>query len=118
MPVKRSGKLRGMGPKLENAQKRSLILSAMLVAQRASDRAPIDTGRLKRSLIGGSEVADDNLKGLPYLVAPGIWGIDVGTNVEYAFLQEELQPYLIPALQESRDEIVTIFIQNIRAAFR
>lgn len=118
MPVKRSGKLSGIRAKLENAQKRALILSAMLVAQRASDRAPIDTGRLKRSLIGGSEVQDDNLKGLPYQIAPGIWGIDVGTNVEYAFLQEELQPYLGPALQESRDEIIEIFTQSFRAAFR
>lgn len=57
---------------------RGLILSAQLVAQRATGKAPIDTGRLKRSITAGR----------PYSRPGGGRAIDVGTNVVYARAME------------------------------
>jgi phage gpG-like protein len=57
---------------------RGLILSGQLVAQRATRRAPIDTGRLKRSIT----------QGRPYSRPGGTRAIDVGTNVIYAAVHE------------------------------
>ncbi|MHC4687955.1 MAG: hypothetical protein ACYTEW_27170, partial [Planctomycetota bacterium] len=74
MAVTRSGKLssgelrnRGMA-----GLDRGLILSGQLVAQRATGKAPIDTGRLKRSI----------KQGRPYSRPGG------GTNVVYAAVHE------------------------------
>lgn len=64
--------------KLENGINLGLILSANVVAQRATQKAPRDTGRLKRSIT----------RGIPFKVSPKIYGITVGTNVEYARAQE------------------------------
>lgn len=57
---------------------RGLILAGQLVAQRATRKAPIQTGRLKRSLKAGR----------PYSRSGGTRAIDVGTNVIYAAVQE------------------------------
>jgi HK97 gp10 family phage protein len=76
--VKRAGKLKKMRGAATNAIKRGLIISGMLVAQRATRRAPRLTGRLKRSITHGK----------PYKRGRTGWAIDVGTNVEYARAQE------------------------------
>jgi len=78
MPVKRKGDLRTFEAKVENGQKRGLILSGKVVAQRAQMKAPRLTGRLKRSLHEGK----------PYSVRKHCWGIDIGSDVEYARPQE------------------------------
>jgi len=90
MPVTREGKL--SSGELKNkglaGLDRGLILSGQLVAQRATKRAPRDTGRLKRSII----------QGRPYSKAGGNRAIDVGTNVEYARIQEfggKIPPHVI-----------------------
>lgn len=57
---------------------RGLILSAQLVAQRATGKAPIDTGRLKRSIT----------QGRPFSKPGGRRAIDIGTNVIYAAVHE------------------------------
>lgn len=150
MPVKRAGKLNGIEARLENAQKRALIESGMLVAQRAQNKAPIDKGRLKRSITYG----------IPYRAGQGQLAEDVGTNVEYAAAQElgsglygpkrqkylitakrakvlafewlgkmrffryvwhpgvKPKPYLRPALDESKPQIIELHIKNILAAFK
>jgi phage gpG-like protein len=120
---------------------RGLILSGHLVAQRATRRAPIETGRLKRSITSGR----------PYSVSK-LRVIDVGTNVEYAKILEvggqtppheivprfkkalaftvgsedvvvkrvqhpgsriPAQPYLRPALAESKQEIRTLIVRSV-----
>jgi len=112
MPVIRKG--RGLSrAKLENAQKRGLILGAKLVAQRATALAPIDTGRLKRSLTHSS----------PKQLGPGHFSIDVGTNVEYAAIQEfgigvPPQPYLTPAFEASKKAITRLIAINIVRALK
>lgn len=78
MTVRRSGEFKDAAARVENGVKRGLILAGDLVAQRATNRAPRDTGRLKRSITRGD----------PYLTGPQRWAIDVGTNVIYAAAQE------------------------------
>lgn len=56
---------------------RGLMLAGMLVAQRATRLAPIDTGRLKRSITHGR----------PFSTMRGR-AINIGTNVKYARIQE------------------------------
>ena len=99
--------------KLENAVKRGLILSGMLVAQRATGKAHVVTGRLKRSITHSQ----------PEQTGPMMWKIDVGTNVSYA-REEEFRPgtkdgtshsYLRPALEESRDDIKDIMVKSTKA---
>lgn len=124
-----------------------LLLAGMLVAQRAQNLAPIDTGRLKRSIT----------RGKPYNSRRGR-AIDVGTNVEYARIQEfggttppheitprvkkalafpgpsgetfvvksaqhpgsviPAQPYLRPAISQSRREVVTLIVRSAVTAMK
>jgi HK97 gp10 family phage protein len=76
--VKSAGKIKKMNAVMVNAVKKGLIISGYLVAQRATRRAPRDTGRLKRSILAGK----------PYKRSKSKYAIDVGTNVEYAAAQE------------------------------
>lgn len=114
MPVTRKGKLNGIEARLENAQKRGLILGGMLVAQRATQKSPIDTGRLKRSITHSMPKQEGKLA----------FRMDIGTNVEYAPYQEfgtrfmVPNSYLRPALKESRKEVVQLIARNIVAAFK
>lgn len=116
MPVKREGKLNGMVVKLENAQKRGLALSGQLVAQRATERAHVVTGRLKRSITFS----------VPKPIEGGGFRVSVGTNVEYAEIEEFREgtkdgtphAYLRPALNASQKEIKTIMVKNIKAAYK
>lgn len=144
MSVRRVGKWKDAPARLENGVKRGLILSGMLVAQRAQAKSPRDTGRLKRSLTRGE----------PFQSGPSRWAIDIGTNVIYAAAQEfgysghvtekqrrffwamwyttnnpmwralalsekytiPAQPYLRPALDESGDEIRRLVLASVLGA--
>lgn len=115
MTVTRKGKLNGIDAKLENAQKRGLIESGMLVAQRAQDKAHVVTGRMKRAI-----THDD-----PKPRGRGVMEIRVGSNVEY-HRKEEFRPgekhgtphaHMRPAMAKSRKEIIELIARNIAAAF-
>jgi phage gpG-like protein len=150
MPVKRTNNLKGIEAKLENATKRGLIAWAMLVAQRATQKAPVLTGRLKRSITHT----------MPVMIARMAWEAYVGTNIEYSAVQElgsglygpkkrkylitpkrasvlafewmgkqrffkhvwhpgvKSQPYLRPALNETKREGTKLLLTNILAAFK
>lgn len=154
MPVEREGKLDGKTAMMENAVKLALISSGKLVAQRATRKAPMKKGRLKRS------ITYDN----PYAIGKAAWQIDIGTEIKYARIQElggeipphpisarnaqalafewpdapsdlepgpgglyyfksvmhpgatiPAQPYLRPALKESKKEILLLLSKNIIA---
>lgn len=77
MPVKRSGKLQNVKAKVENGTKNGLLLAGDLIAQRATRKAPIDTGRLKRSITRSNPKKSGNN-----------WSVTIGTNVKYAAAQE------------------------------
>lgn len=157
MPVERAGKLNGIEARLENATKLSLLEWGMLVAQHATGKAPVLSGRLKRSISNG----------MPFQVARFFWKTMIGSNVEYAAIQElggeippheitptskqalafewpnapagvqpgssglyvfkrvmhpgakiPAQPYLRPALKETKRTGLDILKKNILAAFR
>lgn len=118
--VRRKGDLDNAGPKLENGVKAGLLLAGQLVAQRAQLIAPIDTGRLKRSLTTGEPFKQDTA-----------WRIDIGSNVVYARIHElgglagrnlatriTAQPYLRPALKASKREIRTVIVRSAIGALK
>lgn len=116
MPVTRKGKLNGIEAKLENAQKRGLILSGMLVAQRAQGKAHVVTGRMKRAIHHD----------MPRQIGRLAFIVRVGSNVEY-HEEEEFREgtkhgtphaHMRPALKESRQGVIRLIAKNIVAAFR
>lgn len=106
--VKRSGKMNNLSAKAESGAKEGLILAADLIAQRATKRAPVDTGRLKRSITRGN----------PFAVQGG-QAISVGSNIKYAPYQElgtrkmRAQPYLRPAIRESERDAAILIARRI-----
>jgi HK97 gp10 family phage protein len=84
--------------------------ASLLVEGRAASLAPVDTGLLKKSIT--HRVIDR--KGYPVG--------QVGTNVEYAPFQEfgtskmAPQPFLMPALNQSRASIQEIIARRLRKA--
>jgi len=112
MSVKRSGNLTNLEARAEMGAQRGLILAAELVAQRAAQKAPVDTGRLSRSITHSEPKSDS--KGAYILV---------GSNVEYAEIVEKglgqrPQPYLKPALTESKGDIDRLIGQAIIEAIK
>lgn len=112
--VIRKHKLEAKLAKLDNAQKLGLLEAGMLVSQRAQQKAPVLTGRLKRSIHGT----------IPQQAGPGKMETAIGTNVEYARFQEEgtkyikPHPYLEPALNESKKDIAQLIYKAIIKALQ
>lgn len=80
-----------------------LDASGRLVAQTASELAPVDTGRLARSIHAGD----------PFEISELFWAIDVGTNVEYARAHELGSG--IHALDPAERELIVIEPVNAKA---
>lgn len=78
MAVKRSGKLQNVKARVENGTKNGLLLAGDLVAQRATRKAPIDTGRLKRAITR----SNPKKKGSNWIITVGVF------KVKYARAQE------------------------------
>lgn len=76
--VKRDGKMERYIRAWESGQRRGLVGAGEIIAQRARNLAPRDTGRLKRSIAVSA----------PYPIAPYRFAVNVGTNVVYAPIQE------------------------------
>lgn len=106
--VKREGKLNGIQARIESGAKEGLILAGDLIAQRARGKAPVDTGRLKRSITRGN----------PFRTSGG-QGISVGSNVSYSIFQElgtkkmDAHAYLRPAINESEREAIILIAKRI-----
>lgn len=89
--------------KYPEATKKGIKLSCILVEGRAKYYVPVDTGRLKSSIT--------------YEVKENFWEINgyVGTDVEYAPYLEfgtkkmPSYPFLLPALYDSKANIMKIF---------
>jgi len=88
---------------IEGAINKALIKSALLVEGEAKNLAPVDTGNLRNSLtheVEGQEAY-------------------VGTPVSYAIFQElgtskmAAQPFLNPALESNKENILKIFKEEI-----
>lgn len=146
---------------------RGLIIAGQLVAQRAAKKAPVDTGRLQRSITYGTATTTTVQQGRPYTTSGGKRAIDIGTNVIYARIQEfggtipshtvypvkasvlafkwpnapsglpagagglhyfkkvtipavklKAQPYLRPAIEQSKEDIRNIIIKAVVGAIK
>lgn len=128
MTVKASGKLDALEGKLENGLKAGLILSGDLVAQRAQLKSRVKSGRMKRSIQRGNPV----MRGRS-------GSIDIGSGLVYFKVHERgsgdksidksksknpnrggvsPQPMVVPALNESKDDIKTILGKAIAGALK
>jgi HK97 gp10 family phage protein len=115
--------MKGLPAKLENAVKEGLILSGDLIAQRAAQKARVDTGRMKRNIQRGNPVK-----------TPTGMAISVGGNVSYLPYHEfgtgdkaedpsksknptrpgiAAQPMLRPALRESKQDAIRLIAKRI-----
>ena len=74
--------------------------SAELVAAKAKDRVPVETGRLRDAI----HVAEGDTPGEQYVVA-GDSTAFYGHIVEHGSVNAPPHPFLIPAAEESRTEI-------------
>lgn len=123
MAVKRSGKMKGLPAKAESGVREGLILAGDLIAQRAAQKARVDTGRMKRNIQRGNPVR-----------TPTGMAISVGGNVEYLPYHEfgtgdksenpamsknpsrpgiTPQPMLRPALRESRQDAIVLIARRV-----
>ena len=110
MSVKRSNKMKDLPAKIENGAREGMILAGDLIAQRATRRAHVVTGRLKRSITRGN----------PFKTPTGM-AIKVGSNVSYAKIEEFREgekhgtphSYLRPAIRESKQDAITLIAKRI-----
>lgn len=89
--------------KLKKVTEVGLLKATLLVEGTAIDKVPVDTGRLRSSIT--------------HRVEPDF--AEVGTNVEYApnvefGIDQKPQPYLRPALDENRSNIINIMEQSVK----
>jgi HK97 gp10 family phage protein len=93
-----------MVPRLDAATR----AAAELVAQRAQDRAPVASGRLRDAIhverVGLGE----------YAVVAGNTGVFYGHIVEHGGARTPAHPFLVPAAEESRGEAAAIAAAALR----
>ena len=115
-------RLQAVKADVEQAVAASMLAAAWTVASDAKRRAPRLTGNLARSISpgvgqdpqGGSGPVEQTAGSLPEQTVDslrdeirrtGSGTAFVATNVVYAPLQEAINPYLRPAMDENRDEV-------------
>ena len=92
-----------MIPKLEAAT----AAGAELIAARAKQRVPVDTGRLRDAIHVES---DDG----GFAVIAGDTEAFYGHIVEHGGARTPAHPFLIPATEESREEVITLVTAALR----
>ena len=99
--------------KLDAEVKAAAAAAAELVAERAKERAPYDpagSGEHLRDAIHTQQTADGTL------VVAGDKDVFYGHMVEHGTSHSAPHPFLVPALEESRGEIVDLIAQATRRA--
>ena len=76
--------------------------AAELIAARAKDRAPVRTGKLKNAIHVERERAGE------HAVVAGDRDVFYGHIVEHGGAHSAARPFLVPALEESRDDAVAL----------
>lgn len=96
----------------------ALEASADLVVERAKERVPVDTGRLRDSIHKESNPATP--EGVYVRAGGKVDGTDVfyGHMVEFGTVHDAAEPFLIPALEESKRDILRLVRKGIKRAAR
>jgi HK97 gp10 family phage protein len=94
--------------KLEAEMRAAELAGAHLIEQRAKQRVPVNTGRLRDAIHVESD--DDGAA-----VVAGDTEAFYGHIVEHGGVRQAAHPFLIPAAEESRDEVVKIAAAMLRA---
>jgi len=87
---------------LVNKLDSNMAKATAIVERQAKEDCPVDTGRLRSSITGKQEREGDKIIGI------------VGTNVEYAphveygTAKTPAQPFLFPALEKKKNEIMEL----------
>jgi HK97 gp10 family phage protein len=108
MPALRRALL-NVGNEGRRTVEREVVRSLVNIQRGAKERCPVDTGRLRNSI--AVDLDEDRLSG------------GVGTDVEYAPFVEHgtskmaAQPFLFPAFEEERPQIVERLRRELGAAF-
>ena len=113
MPVQNADrlkiKLKNISQQTQKNVEKALTKSALLVERDAKIKAPVDTGRLRESIT--HEEVDYGTEN-PH--------VNVGTNVEYAPIQEygstkfPPHPYLTPAFEENKQKIIDLIVDAVK----
>lgn len=96
-----AARLKALAKQSTSALKRAVTQSSIHVEGEAKSRAPVKTGRLRSSITHEIIDNESNITG------------QIGTNVEYAphvefgTIKAKAKPFLVPALLESKDRIIS-----------
>ena len=80
---------------------------ATLIEDSAKDKAPVQTGALRDSII-----TDVQRKGSEIIVEVGPT-VDYADDVEFGRLRKAAQPYLRPAVDETEQEVLDLIVQEL-----
>lgn len=106
MPFK--SRLPEITAKLAVEMREAEVAAAQLIAQRAKARVPVDTGRLRDAI---HVEHDDN----GAAVIAGDAEAFYGHIVEHGGARQAAHPFLTPAVEESREEIVVLATALLRS---
>ena len=74
---------------------------ADLIAERAKERVPVETGHLRDAI----HVSDASGFGAGFTVLAGDTEAFYGHLVEFGTVHSSAEPFLVPALEESKDQV-------------
>ena len=100
-------KLTRLGKENRDALIRVMHKSVIVVEGRAKDKCPVDTSRLRNSI---THLVELGLRILGKIGTP----VDYAPYVELGTVNMAAQPYLIPALKESKKDIINFIKIEIR----
>ncbi len=93
----------------EQAKPKALLSAALIVSGTAKTLTPVDTGRLRASIVHGLYGSDDAWVGT---------NVEYGGYVEYGTYKMAKQPYLRPAVDTNRAAIQQVISDIIGAAIK
>lgn len=77
----------------------ALVMSAQKIAQDAKDRVPVETGRLRDAI--HVELTEEGVE-----VVAGDHDVFYGHMIEHGTTHSPPHPFLVPALEENKSEVI------------
>lgn len=107
MPIKRT-KHFDMADAVNRATDKFLTEAGLLIEGQAKANAPVRTGQLRNSI-------NSRVEGDKAIVGTNV---EYATHVEYGARNQKAQPYMRPALDKNRKNIVRLYRENMKEATR